>query len=81
MILKLQILFTILAAVCIAAIVPVGALCGWGIAAIVGVSAMLFFGLTLLCKQSQPPQESNGTPNDPADGDKTLPKAENPEEK
>lgn len=64
MILKLQIFFTILAALCVGAIVPVGALCGWGIAGIVGVCAMLFFGLTLLCKQSQPTQAQAAKQND-----------------
>ena len=53
MFLKLRILFTLLSALCVAAIVPLGALLGWGYAAWGLLGAFLFFGLMLLCKQSQ----------------------------
>ena len=57
MFLKLRILFTLLSALCVAAIVPLGALLGWGYAAWGLLGAFLFFGLMLLCKQSQESQE------------------------
>lgn len=52
MLLTLQILFTILSALCIGAFVPVGAFLGWGWAIGCALLAVLFFGLMLLCKQS-----------------------------
>lgn len=48
----LQILFTVISAVLIAAIVPVGIFLGWGWSGVCGILAVLFFVLTLLCKQS-----------------------------
>ena len=48
----LQITFTIISALFIAAAIPVGALVGWAWALACGFCAVLFFGLMLLCKQS-----------------------------
>lgn len=53
MYLKLRILFTILAALCVAAALPVGALYGFVWAGIFAFSAFLFYGLMLICKQNQ----------------------------
>ncbi|MBQ8291379.1 MAG: hypothetical protein IJX88_02560 [Clostridia bacterium] len=52
MLTKLQVLFTVLSALCVAAVMPVGVWLGfaWAIGFILG--AVLFFGLMLLCKQS-----------------------------
>jgi len=50
---KLRILFTILAACCVAAILPIGTLFGFGFAGLCIVLAFLFAGLMLLCKQNQ----------------------------
>lgn len=55
-----RIVFTILCAVCIALVIPVGALWDWKPAIGIGVVALLFFGLMLLCKQAQEAKESNG---------------------
>ena len=48
----LQILFTVISAMLIAAIVPVGIFLGWGWSGACGILAVLFFVLMLLCKQS-----------------------------
>jgi len=77
MYLKLRIVFTILSAVCIAAVFPMGFLFDWPYAIAAALVALLFFGLMLLCKQSQENQEnphgfsdlSNDTTSDTADGE------------
>lgn len=53
MLTTLRILFTVISAVCVAAIFPVGMFLGWGFAGGCGLFAVLFFVLMLLCKQSQ----------------------------
>ena len=53
MLVTLRILFTVISAVFVASILPVGALLGWGWAGGCGLFAVLFFVLMLLCKQSQ----------------------------
>ncbi|MBQ8295300.1 MAG: hypothetical protein IJX87_02565 [Clostridia bacterium] len=58
MFLRLRILFTILSAICLAVLFPVGTFFGWGWAGMCGLLAALFFGVMLLCKQSQLAQES-----------------------
>lgn len=51
--LYLRVIFTILSAVCIAALIPLGALFGWAWAGYCFLGALLFFVFMLLCKQSQ----------------------------
>ncbi len=53
----LTILFTNLCALCIAALFPLGMIFGWGPAGYCLLGAFLFFGLMLLCKQSQEAKE------------------------
>ena len=53
MLVTLRILFTVISAVFVAAILPVGTFLGWGWAGGCGLFAVLFFMLMLLCKQSQ----------------------------
>lgn len=53
MYLKLRIAFTILSAVCVAALLPVGAFLGLGWAGACGLIALVSFGVVLLCKQNQ----------------------------
>ena len=53
MLTTLRILFTVISAVFIASIFPVGIFLGWGYAGGCGLFAVLFFLLMLLCKQSQ----------------------------
>ena len=53
MYLKLRILFTILAAICLAVIIPVGALFGKIWFFVFGGGAALFFLAMLICKQKQ----------------------------
>ena len=50
MFLILQITFTILAALCVAAVVPVGALVDWGWGAFFAFVAILFFVFMKICK-------------------------------
>ncbi len=57
MLLKLRIAFTILAAICLAVILPAIVWFGWWGLGIVGGAALFFFALMLLCKQSQERQE------------------------
>ena len=59
--LYLQIIFTVLSAVCIAVLIPVGAFLGWVWAGICGISAFLFFMLMRLCKQSREANEPQST--------------------
>ena len=69
MYLKLRIIFTILAAVCAALVLPAGTFGGflWAIIAVLG--AVMFFLLMLVCKQSQEKQEQKDKPSplDPQD--------------
>lgn len=60
---KLRILFTVLAAVCLVAIIPAGIFFDWIGFLVCGVPALIFFLLMLLCKQAQEKQES--TPSVP----------------
>ncbi len=53
MFLKLRVFFTILCALCLAAIIPVAVWGGWFWLAVVGGAALFFFAAMLLCKQSQ----------------------------
>ena len=57
----LQITFTIISALFLAAAIPVGALVDWAWALACGFCALLFFSLMLLCKQSlamkKPPEQ------------------------
>ena len=72
----LRILFTVLSAVCLVAFLPVGALAGWGYAAICAAGALCFFALMMICKQNQ--LNAERTPTALPDENK---KAEIPEEK
>ena len=60
---NLQIIFTVLAAICIAALIPLGAIFGWGYAILCAMFAVLFFLLMKLCKQSV---DSNASPLSPS---------------
>ena len=73
MFLRLRILFTILSAIFIAALFPVGTFFGWGWAGACGLIALLFFGFMLLCKQSQ--ENNQPSPDEINNPDTT----ENPE--
>jgi membrane protein implicated in regulation of membrane protease activity len=53
MLLYLQITFIILSAICVGALLPVGTYLGWTWAGACILLAVLFFGLTLLCKQAR----------------------------
>lgn len=60
----LRIAFTIVSAIFIAAVIPVGALYSWTAAIVCGIGAFLFFGLMLLCKQRQEENERLPRHND-----------------
>ncbi len=62
MYLKLRIIFTILAALCLVAIIPAGFLGGFPWFGVFAGGALLFFALMLLCKQSQLKQEHKDDP-------------------
>lgn len=53
----LRILFTVLSALCLGALIPV-AILGWQYAVMCGLGAFLFFILMLLCKQAQEQREA-----------------------
>ena len=54
----LRIIFTILCAICIAFVIPVGALWDWMPAIAIGIIALVFFVLMLLCTQIQEANEA-----------------------
>ncbi len=58
MFLKLRVFFTILSALCLAAIIPAAVWGGWLWLGILGGGALFFFAMMLLCKQSQEKQEA-----------------------
>ena len=49
----LRIIFTVISAIFVASVIPVGAIYSWLAAGVCAVGAFLFFGLMLLCKQKQ----------------------------
>ena len=53
MFLTLRILFTVLSAICVACVFPIGIFFGWGWAGLSAFVAMLFFILMKLCKTQQ----------------------------
>ena len=66
MLLYLQIALTILSALCVAAVIPLGVWLGWTWTIGLALAALLFFGLMLLCKQTLAfrEQEKQNTPKD-----------------
>ena len=64
MLLYLQITFIILSAICVGALLPVGTYLGWTWAGACILLAVLFFGLTLLCKQARTAREEIEQAND-----------------
>lgn len=68
MLIIFRIAFTILSAILLASIIPIGTFFGWDYAVFCGVGAFIFFALMYLCKQAQEKQESVQTeepkPND-----------------
>ena len=61
---KLRILFTVLAARCGAALIPVGAIVSWTAAIFCALGGFLFFGLMLICKQKTD-ETANSAPQEP----------------
>ncbi|MBQ7923823.1 MAG: hypothetical protein IJ329_00800 [Clostridia bacterium] len=57
MFLILRVLFTILSAICVAAVIPVGTFLGWGWGGLCGFLAILFFVFMRLFKTQQELQE------------------------
>ena len=62
---KFRVFFTILAALCVAAILPIGSIFGFGWAGLCIVFALLFTGLMILCKQNQELEERKNQQNPP----------------
>ena len=60
----LRIIFTLIAAVFAALVIPLGALLSWAWAGLCGLGAFLFFGLMLLCKQKQEEEEKRARHDD-----------------
>ena len=58
MYLKLRVLFTLLSALCVAAVVPVGVFFGWVWAVLCALGAFLFYLFMRICKVNQEMQES-----------------------
>ena len=80
MLVKLQIIFTILSAICVAAIFPVGTYWDWLGALGCGIAAFLFFGGTILCKSIREKKE-NPPPENKPQGDFFNPAANNQDKK
>ncbi len=59
MFLYLRIVFSILSALCVGALIPLGVFLGFEWAGVCLLGAILFFGLTLFCKQSQELKENS----------------------
>lgn len=66
---SLRILFTIIAAVFVAAVIPLGALYSWAWAGLCVIGGLLFFGLMLLCKQKQEENDKRARYDDLSDLD------------
>lgn len=62
MFLKLRVTFTILSAICLGLAIPLGVAIHFIWALVLGAGALMFFGLMLLCKQSQLSQEEKNLP-------------------
>ena len=60
----LRITFTIISALFIAAVIPVGAALGWDYAVYCVLGACAFFVLMLICKQAQEKEQENKTENE-----------------
>ena len=71
----LRILFTILSAICVAGVLPLGAFLGFTWAIALGLSAFLFYLLMLHCKQSQEKNEpkTEETVENDADNEQSEP--------
>ena len=63
MLLKLRVLFTILSALCLAFAITAGAIWGFLWAIILGMGALLFFMLMLICKGAQESREQKEAEN------------------
>lgn len=67
MYLKLRVIFTILAAICLAAIIPIGIFWDFTPAIICAAAGGLFFLLMLFCKNKQEKQENPPSQENKAD--------------
>ncbi len=79
MFLKLRIAFTILSALCLAFALTAGAIWGFIYAILLGLGALLFFMIMLVCKRAQEEQERKAeedkkfisyTPEEPSNKEK-----------
>ena len=64
MLLYLQIAFTILSAICIALVLPLGVWLGFGYAIALALGAVMFFMFMKLCKQTREFREKTNAPQD-----------------
>ena len=64
MLLYLQITLTILSAICIALVIPLGAWLGFGYAIGLALAALMFFMLMKLCKQTREFREETNAPTE-----------------
>ncbi len=64
MLLKFQILFTILGALCLAAVLPIGTFFSWIWAAVCIFGAVMFYMLMRLCKQANALKENTDNQKD-----------------
>ena len=63
----LRIVFTVISAIFIALVIPVGALHSWTAAILCAMGAFLFFELMLLCKQKQEEDDRRARHDDLSD--------------
>lgn len=66
MLLYLQIALTILSAICVALVLPLGVWLGFGYAIGLALAALMFFMLMKLCKQTREFREKTNNPTEEA---------------
>ena len=69
MYLKLQIIFTILSAICVGCVFPLGIIINWNAAIISALAAFLFFSLMFVCKQKNKELHPEDYPSENAASD------------
>ena len=77
---NLRIIFTILSAICVAAVLPIGAFWQFNAAITLAAAAGVFYILMLICKQKQEELESKNQSIEPLASDKQKQDLQNNEE-
>ena len=78
MLLYLQIALTILSAICVALVLPLGVWLGFGYAIALALAALMFFMLMKLCKQTLEFGENTNAPTEETGENQPTESEENP---